>query len=105
MNPTTSREVGRAVLLTLTIVALLLLGLLQFTWQHRRQILDAIARAVLATYAAGRWCRLQLDAVSDRAAALVDAQPLPQLAPITANLAALRHQLELLIRRLYPAAA
>lgn len=99
---TTPREVGRAVLLTVTIVALLLLGLLQFAWQHRRQVLDTIARAILASWAAGGWCRHQLDAVSNRAAAMLDDQPMPELAPITASLQALREALERWINRLYP---
>lgn len=99
---TTPREVGRAVLLTLTIVALLISGLLQWIWQHRRQILDTIARAILASWAAGRWCRHQLDAVSNRAAAILGDQPLPELAPITASLQALREALERWIKRLYP---
>jgi hypothetical protein len=105
MNPTTSREVGRAALTAFVIAALLVSGLAQLLWQHRRQILDGIARAILATYAAGRICRRQLDAVSNHAAALVDAQPLPGLAPITANLQALREALERWLVRLYPAAA
>ena len=108
MNPTTSREVGRVVAIGLTVTGLLLLALAQWAWTHRREILDTIARAVLRTYAAGRWCRSQLEvarallvATSDRAAALVDAQPVPALAPISANLQALRELLERWVSRLY----
>lgn len=108
MNPTTSREVGRVVAIGLTVTGLLLLALAQWIWANRREILDGIARAILATYAAGRWTRSQLEAsrallvaTSDRAAALVDAQPVPALAPISANLQALRELLEAWVSRLY----
>lgn len=101
MNTPTSREVGRVVAIGLTVTGLLLLALAQCVWTHRREILDTIARAILRTYAAGRWCRSQLEATSTRAAALVDAQPVPALAPISANLQALRELLERWVSRLY----
>ena len=101
MNSTTSREVGRVVAIGLTVTGLLLLALAQWIWAHRREIADTIARAILRTYAAGRWTRAQLEATSTRAAALVDAQPVPALAPISSNLRALRELLELWVSRLY----
>ena len=52
-----------------------------------------------------RWCRQQLLELSDQAARLTAAQPLPIVAPITASIEALREALELLVRRLYPAIA
>ena len=106
-NPT-AQEAGRVVAIGLTVTGLLLLALAQWIWAHRREILDGIARAILATYAAGRWTRSQLEAArallmatSDRAAALVDAQPVPALAPISANIQALRELLEAWVSRLY----
>jgi hypothetical protein len=99
-NPT-AQEVGRVVAIGLTVTGLLILALAQWLWNHRREIADTIARAVIATYAAGRWTRAQLEATSKRAAALVDAQPIPALAPISANLQALRELLELWVSRLY----
>lgn len=101
MNHPTLREVGRVVAIGLTVTGLLLLALAQWIWAHRREILDGIARAILATYATGRWCRAQLEATSARAASLVDAQPIPALAPISANLQALRELLEAWVSRLY----
>ena len=96
-----------ATLLTMTGLALLAGG--RWTWRHRQQIAAALVRAIAATivagqatYAAGRWCRLQLLALSDQAAVLTAGQPLPAVAPITAGLAALREALERLIARLYP---
>lgn len=108
MNNPTSREVGRVVAIGLTVTGLLLLALAQWIWAHRREILDGIARAIAATYDAGRWCRAQVEAAralllatSERAASLVDAQPVPALAPISANLQALRELLEAWVSRLY----
>ena len=106
-NPT-AQEAGRVVAIGLTVTGLLLLALAQWIWAHRREILDGIARAILVTYAAGRWTRSQLEAArallmatSDRAAALVNAQPVPALAPISANIQALRELLEAWVSRLY----
>lgn len=101
MKNITAQEAGRVVAIGLTISGLLLLALAQWMWNHRREILDGIARAILRTYAAGQWTRAQLEATSDRAATLVDAQPVPALAPISANLQALRELLELWVSRLY----
>lgn len=108
MNTPTSREAGRVVAIGLTVTGLLLLALAQWIWAHRREIADTIARAVFRAYSAGRWtrtqleaARAQLEATSERAATLVDAQPVPALAPISANLQALRELLELWVSRLY----
>ena len=101
MKSPTSREVGRVVAIGSTITGLLLLALVQWIWNHRREIADTIARAILRTYAAGQWTRALLVATSDRAAALVDAQPVPALAPISSNMQALRELLELWVSRLY----
>jgi hypothetical protein len=101
MNTPTSREAGRVVAIGLTVTGLLLFALAQWIWAHRREIADTTARAILRTYAAGRWTRALLEATSERAAALVDAQPVPALAPISANLQALRELLELWVSRLY----
>lgn len=65
----------------------------------------AIVATGLLLIAAGRWCRQQLLELSDQAARLTAAQPLPIVAPITASIEALREALELLVRRLYPAIA
>jgi hypothetical protein len=108
MKNITSREAGRVVAIGLTVTGLLLLALAQWIWAHRREIADTIARAVFRAYSAGRWtrtqleaARAQLEATSERAATLVDAQPVPALAPISANLQALRELLELWVSRLY----
>jgi hypothetical protein len=115
MKTPTSREAGRVVAIGLTVTRLLLLALAQWLWNHRREILDGIARAVFRTYSAGRWtltqleaaraqleaARALLEATSARAAALVDSQPVPALAPINSNLQTLRELLELWVSRLY----
>ena len=91
---------------------LLLIAAGRWTWHHRQQIAAALLAAIAAlvvaaqaTYAAGRWCRQQLLELSDQAARLTAAQPLPIVAPITASIEALREALELLVRRMYPAIA
>lgn len=88
-------------------------------YEHRAQIRSGLVAAVAATYLAGVrarrmaercyhagcWCRLQLMALSDRAASLTTAQPVPALAPITAGVQASREALGLLVAKLYPALA
>lgn len=101
MKSPTSREVGRVFAIGLTVTGLLLLALAQWLWAHRQEIADTIARAILRTYAAGQWTRAQLETTSAKAAALVDSQPVPALAPISANLQALRELLEAWVSRLY----
>lgn len=91
-------------------IALVTLGIAamataRWCWSHRREIADGIARAILTTYAAGRWCGAQLRPMVARATVLVNAQGLPDLAPITATIAAARAALERLVARLYPVAA
>lgn len=91
----------------------------QAAYAHRAQIRSALVAAIAAvvvagqwtrlqaerTYRAGAWCRLQLEALSARSAALLPQQPLAPLAPITASLQAAREALEQLVRRLYPVLA
>lgn len=79
---------------------------------HRQQIRAALVATIAAvitaaqlTYAAGCHARRWLEATSARSAALVAAQPLPAVAPITASLQALREALERWVKRLYPATA
>jgi hypothetical protein len=102
-----------------TIAAELLLMVAAMAWdiayEHRREIRDALVRAAASTYLAGvrtrrlaercyragAWTRLQLLALSDRAASLTTVQPVPAVAPITATLAAVREALERLVRQLY----
>lgn len=88
-------------------------------YEHRAQIRSGLVAAVAATYLtgvrarraaercyhAGCWCRLQLLALSDRAASLTTAQPVPALAPITAGVQASREALERMLSRLYPVLA
>lgn len=83
-----------------------------YAYEHRQQIRDALVAAVAAayvaaerTYRAGQWTRRQLEALSSRSAALVAAQPLPAMAPITASIEAIREALARLIARLYPVVA
>ena len=94
------------------IIGLVMVAGAHWLWHHRQQIaaaliatIAALVVAAQATYAAGRWCRQRLLELSDQAARLTAAQPLPIVAPITASIEALREALELLVRRLYPAIA
>jgi hypothetical protein len=57
-------------------------------WRHRQQIGAALVAAVAATYAAGAWCREQIEALAADSARRLPAQPVPALAPITAGVAA-----------------
>ena len=88
---------ARFVAVACVVIALVLLKVARFIWVHRKQIATAILAAAVATYAAGRGCRQELEAISARAAQLVHAEPLqsmPGLAPILAPLAALLEALE-----------
>jgi hypothetical protein len=99
---------ARVVAIVCVVIALVLLKIARFIWVHRKQIAAAILSAAAATYAAGRLCRDELEAISARAAQLVHAeplQPLPALAPILAPLAALREALERYLARVCPAPA
>ena len=103
----------------LELLAALLVMAAEITYEHRAQIRAALIRAAAATYLAGtwtrrqavrtyeagQWARLQLEAISGRSTALLPAQPVPALAPITATITAAREALERLVSRLYPVAA
>ena len=104
---TTARQalrIARAICIT-TGLALLVAG--RFIWQHRAEIRAAIVAAIAATYVAGAATRHAVDHLSRRSCTLLQAQPLPAVAPITATLQAAREALARLIARLYrePAAA
>jgi hypothetical protein len=129
MNSTISR-LARVIAIALVITGLLLIRAGQFIWAHRREIRDAavatyaalrlaaewawerraavraaVRAAALAVYTAGGEVRVELEAVSARAAELVHDQPLPALAPIVAPVVALREALQRLVVAIYPAAA
>jgi hypothetical protein len=125
MNSTISR-LARVIAIALVIAGLLLIRAGQFIWAHRREIRDAaitayaairlaaewvwerraaVRAAALAVYTAGGEVRVELEAVSARAAELVHSQPLPALAPIVAPVLALREALQRLVVATYPAAA
>jgi hypothetical protein len=125
MNSTISR-LARVIAIALVITGLLVIRAGQFIWAHRREIRDAaitayaairlaaewvwerraaVRAAALAVHAAGGVARVELEAVSARAAELVHSQPLPALAPIVAPVLALREALERLVAAIYPAAA
>lgn len=104
----TAREAGRAVAIALTVAVLVLLAAGQWLWAHRQEIRDAAVATYAAlvltaelSYEAGRWSRRQLEALNDQAAELLDSQPVPALAPITAGIEALRRQLEALVSWIY----
>lgn len=78
-------------------------------WEHRQQIRDGLIRAAAAlvlatlwTYRAGRWTRQALHDISTRSVAVLPAQPVPAVAPITATIQAAREALARLVARLYP---
>jgi hypothetical protein len=60
----------------------------QWLWRHRRQIAAALVAAAAATYAAGAWCRLQVEALAADSARRLPSQPVAAVAPITATIAA-----------------
>jgi hypothetical protein len=60
----------------------------QWLWRHRQQIAAALITAAAAAYAAGAWCRQQIEDLAADSARRLPAQPVPALAPITATLAA-----------------
>jgi S-methylmethionine-dependent homocysteine/selenocysteine methylase len=81
----------------------------QFIWAHRAEIRAAIIRIIAAcilaaqlTYQAGCWTRRTIEALNERSADLLPGQPLPTVAPITANIQAIREALTRLVNRLYP---
>lgn len=125
MNSTISR-LARVIAIALVVTGLLLIRAGQFIWAHRREIRDAaiaayavlrlaaewvwerraaVRAAAVAVYSAGGVARVELEALSTRAAELVHDQPLPALAPIVAPVLALREALERLVAAIHPAAA
>jgi hypothetical protein len=74
--------------LLLQLTALALAAGCIWLWRHRQQIGAALITAAAATYAAGAWCRQQIEALATDSARLLPAQPVAALAPITATLAA-----------------
>jgi hypothetical protein len=100
-------DLARVVAIACVVIALVLLKVARFIWLHRKQIAAGCVAAAIATYAAGRICRDELEAIRARAAQLVHSEPLqllPALAPILAPLAALREALERYLARVYPPA-
>jgi hypothetical protein len=57
-------------------------------WRHRQQIGAALVAAAATTYAAGAWCRQQIETLAANSARLLPTQPVAALAPITAGIAA-----------------
>jgi hypothetical protein len=74
-------------LLALAALAIAAGGL--WLWRHRQQIGAALVTAAATTYAAGAWCREQIEALVTDSARRLPAQPIAALAPITATLAAI----------------
>jgi hypothetical protein len=50
-------------------------------WRHRRQIGAALVTAATATYAAGAWCRQQIEALAADSARRLPSQPVAAVAP------------------------
>lgn len=78
-------------------------------YEHRQQIRAGLIRTaaalVLATiwcYRVGRWTRQAIHDLSVRSVAVLPAQPVPAVAPITATIQAAREALARLVARLYP---
>jgi hypothetical protein len=86
LHPTDAAARIAPLLLQLAALAIAAGGL--WLWRHRQQIGAALVAAVAATYAAGAWCRQQIEALAADSARRLPAQPVPALAPITAGLAA-----------------
>jgi hypothetical protein len=86
IHPTTAA--ARIAPLLLQLAALAIAAGSLWLWRHRQQIGAALVAAVAATYAAGAWCREQIEALAADSARRLPAQPVPALAPITAGVAA-----------------
>jgi hypothetical protein len=86
LHPTTAAARIAPLLLQLAALAIAAGGL--WLWRHRRQIAAALVAAAAATYAAGAWCREQIEALATDSARRLPAQPVPALALITAGIAA-----------------
>ena len=86
LPPATAAARIAPLLLQLAALAIAAGGL--WLWRHRRQIGAALVAAVAATYAAGAWCREQIEALATDSARRLPSQPVAALAPITAGIAA-----------------
>ena len=86
LHPTDAAARIAPLLITLAGLAIAAGGL--WLWRHRQQIGAALVTAAAATYAAGAWCRQQIEALAADSARRLPAQPVPALAPITAGIAA-----------------
>jgi hypothetical protein len=86
LPPATAAARIAPLLITLAALAIAIGG--QWLWRHRRQIGAALVAAAAATYLAGAWCRLQVEALAADSARRLPAQPVAAVAPITATLAA-----------------
>jgi hypothetical protein len=86
LHPATAA--ARIAPLLLQLAALALAAGSQWLWRHRRQIGAALITAAAATYAAGAWGRLQVEALAADSARRLPGQPVAAVAPITATLAA-----------------
>jgi hypothetical protein len=86
LHPATAAARIAPLLITLAGLAIAAGGL--WLWRHRRQIGAALVAAVASTYAAGAWCREQVEGLAADSARRIPAQPIAALAPITATIAA-----------------
>jgi hypothetical protein len=86
IHPTTAA--ARIAPLLIALAGLAIAIACQWLWQHRRQIAAALITAAAATYAAGAWCREQIEALAADSARRLPAQPVAALAPITAGITA-----------------
>jgi hypothetical protein len=86
LHPATAAARIAPLLLQLAALAIAAGG--QWLWRHRQQIGAALVAAVATTYAAGAWCREQIEALATDSARRLPSQPVAAVAPITATLAA-----------------
>jgi hypothetical protein len=86
LHPATAAARIAPLLLQLAALAIAAGGL--WLWRHRRQIGAALITAAAATYAAGAWCRQQIEALAADSARRLPSQPVAAVAPITATIAA-----------------
>ena len=86
LPPATAAARIAPLLLQLAALALAAGGL--WLWHHRRQIAAALVATAATAYAAGAWCRLQVEALATDSARRLPAQPVAAVAPITATIAA-----------------
>ena len=86
LHPATAAARIAPLLLQLAALALAAGGL--WLWRHRQQIGAALITTTAATYAAGAWCRQQIEALATDSVRRLPSQPVAAVAPITATLAA-----------------